>query len=81
MNRMPIVAVFLTLVTAPAGRAAQPEPLQYYQEMARPESSAEEILAVTLDSDIYAVTQNGFADLRVVDSQGAEVPYRLEKEI
>ena len=81
MNRMPIAAVFLVLVTALACRAAQPRPLQFYKEIDHGESAEEEILAITLDSDLYAGTHNGFADLRVVDSQGDEVPYRLEKEI
>ena len=35
----------------------------------------ESILAVTLDSDVYAATRAGFPDLRVFNAQDKEVPY------
>jgi hypothetical protein len=39
----------------------------------------EEILAALLDSDVYSGTQDGFADLRVLDDKGNEVPFLLQK--
>jgi len=81
MNRTPTTAVCLVLVTSLACHAEQPGRLRFYKEIDRGDSAREEILAVHLDSDVYAGTQNGFVDLRVVDSLGEEVPYRLEQEI
>ncbi|MGR8935503.1 MAG: hypothetical protein ACU837_14090 [Gammaproteobacteria bacterium] len=39
----------------------------------------EELLAVPLDSRVYAATRAGFPDLRVVDRDAQEIPYLLEK--
>src|SRR5262249_31405533 len=36
-------------------------------------------IAVTLDSDVYAGTRDGFPDLRIVDERDAFVPYLLEQ--
>lgn len=41
----------------------------------------EELLAVPLDSRIYAATHSDFADLRIVDQNGTEIPYLLEKTL
>ena len=38
------------------------------------QATGEEILAVVLDSDIYAATRDGYPDLRIVDDRGATVP-------
>lgn len=39
----------------------------------------EEIVAVPLDSDIYAATRDGFPDIRIRDGGGQEVPFALRK--
>jgi hypothetical protein len=41
----------------------------------------EELLAVPLDNLIYAATRDGFPDLRLVDQDGTETPYLLEKTL
>lgn len=41
--------------------------------------SQQELLSVPLDSRIYAATRDGFPDLRLVDQDGVETPYLLEK--
>jgi hypothetical protein len=41
--------------------------------------TGEVLLAVPLDSRIYAATGDGFPDIRIVDQNGTETPYQLEK--
>lgn len=41
----------------------------------------EEIVAITLDSDIYAATRAKFPDIRIVDEKEAEAPYVIELQI
>jgi len=41
----------------------------------------EEIVAFTLDSDIYAATRAGLPDLRIVDEAQAEEPYLIEPQV
>lgn len=81
MNRTSIATVCLVLAAATASRAGEPVTFQFYKEVQRDDPSREAILAVALDSDVYAATQDDYADLRVVDGQGEEVPFRLEKQI
>ena len=38
-------------------------------------AAGEEIVAVLLDSDIYAATRDGYPDLRIFDDRGSQVPY------
>ncbi len=40
----------------------------------------EEIIAVPVDSEVYNETQQGLADLRIVDNNGQTVPYLLRKQ-
>jgi hypothetical protein len=59
--------------------AADGEPrMQFSKALDRGAATGEEILAVQLDSDIYAATRDGYPDLRIVDDRGATVPYLLE---
>ncbi len=43
--------------------------------------STDQLLAVSLDSDVYAVTQDTLADVRVLDEQGREVPFLLRRAV
>ena len=70
------------LVVGPAlcGAAEEPIPFQFYKDV--PAVAAEEdspIVAAVVDSRIYFTAREGFPDLRVLDSQGAEIPFLLEK--
>ncbi len=53
-------------------------PLRFSKQIDRGAATGEEILAILLDSDIYAGTRDGYPDLRIVDDRGAIVPYLLE---
>jgi hypothetical protein len=54
---------------------------QFRKDIERPAASGEEIVAVVLDRDVFAVTREGFPDVRILDDRGAEVPYVLEQSI
>lgn len=59
--------------------AAEPGAFGFLKDVQRPDSGKENILAVTLDSDIYSATRDGFPDFRIFDKKGQEVVYLLEK--
>ncbi len=42
-------------------------------------SSREELVEAELDAPVFAHTRNGFPDLRVLDGNGEEIPFLLEK--
>ncbi len=52
---------------------------QFSRTVATPSLSQEELLAVTLDSAIFAATETGLPDMRLLDGQGGAVPYLLRK--
>ena len=61
-----------------AGAAEKPPRFQFRKTIELGQAPAEEIVAVPLDSDVYAATRDGYPDLRVRDDQGAFVPFVLE---
>jgi len=58
--------------------AADPQ-FRFRKEVDRKAAPAEELLAAVLDRDVYAATRDGYADLRIHDEGGTEVPYLLEQ--
>lgn len=75
--------VIFCLCVASASVAADREPAFRFRKdidygPASGEDIGEEILAVPLDSDIYAATRDGYPDLRIVEDRGMQVPYLLE---
>ena len=74
--RLAVIFCFGLSLTA---QAADGEPaLRFSKELDRGAATGEEILAVVLDSDIYAATRDGYPDLRILDDRGTMVPYLLE---
>jgi hypothetical protein len=72
-------ALMFCLGLSVSATAADGEPpFRYRKDLDRGAATAEEILGVPLDTDIYAATRDGYPDLRVVDDRGARVPYVLE---
>ena len=71
----------LSLLTAStvAHAASPPAPYRFVKDIAGNAVHDDAILGVRLDSDIYASTRENFPDVRVVDSNGQEVSYVLEK--
>ncbi|MGM0489377.1 MAG: DUF3999 family protein [Planctomycetota bacterium] len=79
MTRRPIAAMYLVLAAAVACGGGEAGRFQYVKNVVRPEPPEEQILAVELDSDVYAGVGDDFADLRVLDADGGAVPYRLQR--
>ena len=60
-------------------RAADTEHLQYRRSISVGPRATEELVAVRLDAAVAAVTADGFADVRVVDTSGREVSRILRR--
>lgn len=78
---MKITLLGLALVCLGAGAPAlADEPaFRFGREVKPPPLKQEELLAITLDSDVFAATQAGLADVRLHDADGKAVPYLLRK--
>lgn len=75
-----LLGVSLGLVAGPSWSAAgEPVHFRFLRAVDRGAAQGEELLAVPLDSDVYAETQADWADLRLWDAAGTETPYLLER--
>ena len=70
--------LLLTVLSVPCW-AAEPGNFRFLKDIQRTDAGREDILGVTLDSDIYGVTRDGMPDLRIFDGKSLESPYLLEK--
>ena len=70
--------VFVLWGTVSPAMADEPA-FQFAREIKTPPLKQEELLAITLDADVFASTQDGLADLRLLDAEGKPVPYLLRK--
>ncbi|MGZ8188716.1 MAG: hypothetical protein ACXWTN_08160, partial [Methylosarcina sp.] len=59
--------------------AAETETFRFSRPISWKDKGQQELLTVPMDSRIYAATGDGFPDLRLVDQNGIETPYLLEK--
>ncbi|HLF97141.1 MAG TPA: hypothetical protein VI457_08360 [Methylococcaceae bacterium] len=59
--------------------AAAPVAYRYAKPIERAPATQEEIVAVPLDSPVYAASRDVFPDLRVFDEGAAETPFLVEK--
>lgn len=75
MTRKILLSVSLLLAQAVAAE----DIYRFSRPIAWQGNGQEELLTVPLDSRIYAATRDGFPDLRLVDQQGTETPFLLEK--
>ena len=70
-----IGAVVFATCSAAVGRADEPIDFRFTRPIQVGALTQDEIVAVPLDSDLYAATRNGFPDLRVVDANQKLVPF------
>lgn len=77
MNKTLWVALVAWTAARPA--LAAEAAFQFAREIESPALEQEELLAVALDSDVFAATQDELADLRLLDGKGKPVPYLLLK--
>lgn len=59
--------------------AADASVYKYSRPVIRQDAAGETLLAVPLDKLVYAASQDGFHDLRLIDQSGVETPYLLQK--
>ncbi len=76
-----LVLISAVLIPAVQAQSTTAVAFRFWKSIDRDATKDEEIVAVPLDSDIYAATRAGFPDLRVVDEAQAEAPYLIESEI
>lgn len=69
---------FIACSTAQSAWAAEGA-FQFAKQIEAPASTQDELLAVALDSDVFAATQDGLADVRLLDGAGKSVPYLLRR--
>jgi hypothetical protein len=77
IGRLALVLCGGVSLTATAA-AAEPR-VRFYKAIDRGDAKGEEILAVPLDSDVYAATRDGYPDVRIVDDRGSDVPYLVQQ--
>lgn len=73
--RLVACLVFISAVQAQNPPSAR---FKYVKPIDRGVGKDEEIVAFTLDSDMYAATRAKFPDIRIVDEKEAEAPYVIE---
>ncbi len=72
-----LLLVFLTfwVSSCPAGEAE----FRFSRAVTTPSLSQDELLAVTLDTDIFAATEAGLPDMRMLNGKGEAVPFLMRK--
>ncbi len=71
--------LFAAVLLAARAALAESEVYRYSRPVEWRGAGREELAAVLLDSQIFAATRADFADLRLLDQEGNETPYLLEK--
>lgn len=79
------LAVYVLLGLPAPATAAEGAGYRFCKDIVRGPATAEEIIAFTLDSDVYAAVRGGLPDLRILDvsraGAPAEVPYQIQPEV
>jgi uncharacterized protein DUF3999 len=73
------VVPWLLAAVAASAVAEESARFRFVKPIERDKSADEEIVGVTLDSDIYAATRDELPDLRIVDNAGVEAPFEIER--
>jgi hypothetical protein len=70
----------MILLSAIAASASAAEPaFRYSKQLELPALDQEELLAIALDSDVYAATREGLPDIRILSDGGMETSYLLRR--
>lgn len=78
MTRAILCAAILCGIASSASLAGE-SAFQLSKELDLPQLEQEELVAVPLDSEVYAATAPGLPDIRILDGDGYEVSYLLRK--
>lgn len=71
------LAIVFSMSALPA--LADEPAFQFLREVKTSEHQQEELLAIMLDTDVFAATQDGLPDVRLVDGKGEVAPYLLRR--
>ena len=74
----PLAVIAFGCLYAGAAIAGEEPRFQFRKEIELGQATADEIIGVPLDTDVYAGTRDGYEDMRIVDDRGTPVPYLLE---
>ncbi len=75
-----IISIVVSTVILPAcSLADEPAVFRFTRPIQADGLTQEELVAVQLDSDVYAATRDGFPDLRVVGADGQLVPFLIRR--
>jgi hypothetical protein len=80
MSRCWVPLLMLLLSAAVARGNLEIRQFPYQKSLTVPDNKDCPVYAFFLDSDLYAVTDESYANLRIVDEQGAEVPFYLHRK-
>ncbi len=78
-NRWIISVVFSIVILPTCGAADEPAAFRFTRPIRVDGLTQEELVAVPLDSDVFAATRDGFPDLRVVGADGRLVPFLIRR--
>jgi hypothetical protein len=81
MKWLPLLFVSSTFGLALPAEAQAPVTYHWSKPINLGAIKNEEIASVTLDSEVFAATRAGLADMRVVDDQEAQVPFQIEQDM
>ena len=78
-KRWIIRVVFSTLIMPTFGAADEPAVFRFTRSIEVDGLLQEELVAVPLDSDVYAATRDGFPDLRIVGADERLIPFLIRR--
>jgi hypothetical protein len=81
MRLLSLATACLALAPLMSWAAEAPEHFRFYRDIERGAAQEEEIVAFTLDGDIYAAARDGLPDLRIFDNTQVEIPYQIEPDV
>jgi hypothetical protein len=73
------LALLIVALYCPAALLAADASARFSKHLRMPALDSEDLVAVSLDSDVYASSRAGFPDVRLLDAAGEEIAYVLRK--
>ena len=80
MKRLNVCVAWIAIGAASLVRADEPV-FQFSKEVTASPKQEESLAAVALDADVFAATQDGLPDLRLIDAAGKPTPFVVRKSL
>lgn len=74
------IAFCMVLLTGVVCQGGELPGTRWFKEIQTEELAGEELIAVPLDAEIYGASDDQWSDLRIVDSNGNDVPWLVERQ-